>query len=185
VKTKSKKLQPRVFFSYAREDTELVNAIAQFLAPLPIPVFVDTKSIVPGDKWEDSIVTALQDATHVYVFWSKHAEASDWVKKEVGLAIDHKKVVIPVFIDDTKLPFDLSRFMGIDVRFVAGVNKGSLDIGISVGHTENGIHILQKIGVPIQELLPEKGFTGALRPDGYYETDPRYVAVALCGALRY
>ncbi len=178
--------QPRVFFSYARDDADLVKLIAEFLAPLPIPVFIDTKSIVPGEKWEDRIVDELDKATHVYVFWSKYAAASEWVAVETELAIDDGKVVIPVRIDDTVMPKYLSALMGIDVRFVAGVNRARYDKGLTESYVDKGKSLLTQFGVTIEQLLVgqwEK--QGKLRPDGCLETDPRLVAIALYGILGY
>ncbi|SRR6266446_3753668 len=177
--------RPRVFFSYAREDADFVNLIAKFLAPLPFPVFVDTESIVPGEKWEDRIVDELDRATHVYVFWSKHAAASKWVAVEAKRAVNDGKVVIPVLIDQTKMPKYLSAYMGIDVRFVAGVNRGLYDVGRSQSYVYAGERFLSELGVSVEHLLAG-GWDkqGELRPDGYFETDPRLVAIALYGALR-
>lgn len=121
-----------------------MDVIAKFLVPLPIPLFVDTKSIVPGEKGEDRIIDAMQEATHVYVFWSEHADASEWVKKEIDLAINDEKTVIPALIDDTRLPDGLSRLMGIDIRFVAGVNRGLFDVGHSSYFTDVGMRTLEQ-----------------------------------------
>ena len=176
---------PRIFFSYAREDAALVNLIAKFLAPLPIPVFIDTKSIVPGEKWEDRIVNELDKATHVYVFWSKHAAASKWVGREAKRAVHNGKVVVPVLIDQTPMPKHLSAYMGIDVRFVQGVNLGLYDVGRSESFVGYGKWLLAQFGVSVEQLLAGKwAKEGQLRPDGYLETDPRVVAIALYGALR-
>jgi hypothetical protein len=162
----------RIFFSYAREDAQFVHVIAKFLAPLRIPVFVDTESIIVGDIWEDCIVDALDKATHVYVFWSKHAAESEWVGKEIDLAIGSRKVIIPVLIDHTTMPPGLSRHMAIDV---AGV---LFDKGRTQGFVATGKSVLKRLGVQVDPLLPPWQPRARNK-----ETDPRLVAIALYGAL--
>jgi len=176
--------EPRIFLSYAREDSALVTVIADFLAPLPIPVFLDTRSVRPGQEWRERVVDELEKATHVYVFWSKDAATSEWVAKEIKLALKGQKVVIPVIIDDTPLPHDVSRYMGIDVRFVAGVNRGRFDVGSSISQVGVGGSILEELGIHVNELLSEPWQDeGRVRADGYLDTDPRLVAIGMYGAL--
>ena len=180
-----RKRQPRIFLSYARADSRFVTLISEFLAPLPIPVFLDTKNITPGQKWAQRIVDEVEKATHVYVFWSRHAAASNWVRAELNLALKGEKVVVPVLIDDTPMPRTLSLRMAIDVRYVAGVNQGQFDRGYSSSKVSTGMRLLEALGIDVGQRRLEESWPseGAIRADGFDVTDPRLTAIGMYGFL--
>lgn len=177
---------PKIFFSRAREDAALVDLIAAFLGPLPTPVFVTPQAAVPGERWSGRFVVELDQATHVYVFWSQHAERFARVAAEADAAAGAGRVVVPVRLDDTPMPRHLSGAKCIDARFVAGTNGGRYDAGFTSGCVLDGKRLLTGLGVPISQLLSESPWMDepAVDSDEYAQTDPRLVAVALCAALR-
>jgi hypothetical protein len=50
------------------------------------------------------------------VFWCYHSAASSAVKREYKRAIQLNKRVIPIILDSTDLPAQLSKFQWIDLR---------------------------------------------------------------------
>jgi tetratricopeptide (TPR) repeat protein len=83
---------PKVFISYAREDQAAAELIAHR--------FRGTGSLVTGGSWSQQLGLALNESIAVVVLLSTNARKAPWVKSEVQAALENKKVVVPVFLDD-------------------------------------------------------------------------------------
>ena len=106
-----------VFISYSHEDAVYISPIIKLLAVgRKDLVFRDTENIQPGKKWESQLLDALNEAKTIVVFWCKHSAKSAFVKKEYTIAMKNNKEVIPLLIDDSKLPKSLAAYEGIDLR---------------------------------------------------------------------
>jgi hypothetical protein len=177
---------PRIFLSSASGDAPLAAEIADFLAPFPVPIFVTREAVVPGERWQGRLVPNVAEATHLYVFWSEHATRSAEVAEHADRAIGAGRVVVPVRLDATEMPRHLTPWSCIDARFVAGPNGEHYDGGFTVRCVAEGKARLTRLGVAISQLLGEAPWPKAprWRPDGYAETDPRLLAIALYAALR-
>jgi pterin-4a-carbinolamine dehydratase len=111
----------KIFISYRRDDSEtesarLVNALrAKFGRD---SVFIDTSSVVPGEKWPLRIFNALSEAEIVVVIigadWLRAGsdewglrpidQKDDWVRLEIEEALRLKKQIIPLRVREAKLP---------------------------------------------------------------------------------
>ena len=80
----------RAFASYASEDRERVLARVQGMETvLPIHVFVDVDVLrASAGRWEDQLRGHIDEASVMYLFWSKAAEASPWVDWEWHYALE-------------------------------------------------------------------------------------------------
>ncbi len=176
---------PGSFFAHAEGDAPLVNAIAEFLSPFPMPVFVNAGAVVPGERWEGRLTGELDLATHAYVFWSERAAADARVATEADRAIGAGKLVVPVRIDDAPMPRHLTTAKCVDVRFVSGPNAERYDAGFTNGLVVAGRELLTKLAVPFSQLLAESPWPkpANLRADGYLQTDYRLIAAAMGAAF--
>jgi hypothetical protein len=109
-------LRPNIFVSYSHADSALVAPVVSLLRASQATVFRDADGIRPGKKWQDELDAAILDASIVVVFWCHHAQSSGEVLKEFTVAIAQGKDVLPILIDDTPLPSDLTQFQYIDFR---------------------------------------------------------------------
>jgi hypothetical protein len=179
---------PRIFFASAPEDAPRAAALAAFLGPFPLPISVTADAVVPGERWNNRLAGAADQATatHVYAFWSEHAERASEVAAAADRAIGAGQILIPVRLDATPLPRHLAVSKCIDARFVAGVNGEQYDGGFSNDCVVRGKALLTRLGVPISQILGESPWprTPQWRADGYAETDPRLLAIAFYAALR-
>ena len=87
--TKMSLSHERAFASYASEDRDRVLARVQGMeAVLPMQVFVDVDALrSSGGNWEDQLRGHIDEASVMYLFWSKAAEASRWVDWEWRYAL--------------------------------------------------------------------------------------------------
>ena len=104
---------PTVFVSYSREDKELVLTAVRLLRASGVTVFLDIEDIAYGDKWESVLLENLRAAERILIFWSAHASKSEWVRREYISAISNGLRVIPVPLDSTPLPAELSVYQAL------------------------------------------------------------------------
>jgi hypothetical protein len=79
-------------------------------------VFQDITSIVPGKNWRSEIEGALQTCDLFAVFWSENSAQSEEIRQEYKTAISKNKDVVPILLDSTPLPGELSNYQCVDLR---------------------------------------------------------------------
>jgi hypothetical protein len=109
----------RVFISYRNSDTgSCAGQLAQRLAAFQFEsVFVDREAIGVGEDFADTIRAELARCQAVLVLmgpqWLAARDASgaprleqaeDWVRREVAIALRLGLIVVPVLVDDARLP---------------------------------------------------------------------------------
>lgn len=90
-----------LFISYSRKDKELVHEFVKQLQHKGLSVWIDWSGIKSGDKFKAEIVQAIEESNIVLFFSSVSSNASDWVQKEISIASNRHKTIIPVKIDDS------------------------------------------------------------------------------------
>ena len=103
-----------IFLSYSHEDKEIVGPIFSILKLASEKIFLDQKVIKPGDEWEVVLASALENMKTLILFWCAHSSASDNVRKEYSYALANSKKIVPVLLDDTPVPNNISQFQWID-----------------------------------------------------------------------
>lgn len=108
-----------VFLSYARDDRAHAETLYDRLND-DGRVFLDQKSIPPGDDWPEAIDDALRHAMVIAVIVTPATDRAHFQKEEVLRALDQAKIrgarVVPVLIGDVRgdaVPFGLSRKQAI------------------------------------------------------------------------
>jgi hypothetical protein len=96
-----------VFISYASEDRERARKLGSALEECGWSVWWDRKIIV-GQAFDQVIEHELETAKCVVVLWSKDSIFSEWVKNEAAVAAE-RGVLVPVLIDNIKLPLEFRR----------------------------------------------------------------------------
>ncbi len=116
-----------VFVSYSHADASLVAPVVKLLRVNKSFVFQDIDRIQPGKKWRSESNKALAEAQLVVVFWCHHANRSNEVSKEWKAAIEQEKDLLPLLLDATPLPPELSEFQWIDFRGTVGENHTPIE----------------------------------------------------------
>ena len=126
-----------IFVSYASADRDRARAVAQALTDQGWSVWWD-RTIPPGKQFDEVIEEALDSARCVVVLWSKASVASQWVKTEAAEAM-RRKILVPVLIEDVKIPLEFRRLQAADLSTWTGgdtheeVRKFFASIGTNVG----------------------------------------------------
>ena len=110
-----------VFVSYSHSDSQFVNRLIEDMRYASIPVIYDRWLLNIGDSIIDKISQAVTGSAVVVPVLSKKSVESNWVKKELSLAmtgeVNEKKVkVFPVKIDDCAIPPSISDKLYADCK---------------------------------------------------------------------
>jgi len=102
-----------VFISYASEDRETARKLAGILESHGYSVWWDRK-IIAGQTYDQVIERELEAAGAAVVLWSKNSVTSEWVKNEAAVAAE-RGVLVPVLIENVKLPLEFRRRQTVDL----------------------------------------------------------------------
>jgi hypothetical protein len=97
----------RVFVSYSTRDKDAAFRICESLERQGAMCWIAPRDIKPGADWDASIVKAIDDALAMVLVFSQNAENSRQIKKELVLASNGGKLVIPARVENL-LPTDAS-----------------------------------------------------------------------------
>jgi hypothetical protein len=92
----------QIFISFAALDRTEVEAIVDYLEANNLTCWISTRHVPVGTNFSDAIVAALEQASALLLVFSKNADKSEGVKKEVALAGQYRLPVLPVRIDDVQ-----------------------------------------------------------------------------------
>jgi hypothetical protein len=115
----------RTFVSYSHEDRHLVEPIVTLLSITRKDVFWDYQSIPIGTLWRKEVETALNQAEMIAVFWCRHAERSSEVTKELKAAKALGKSLVPIMLDETKMPRALREYQAVAFRTIGSATHRS------------------------------------------------------------
>lgn len=92
------------FASYSRKDRDRVDEIIGAIQREGLPVWLDRIDIGGGATWPEAIVQAIRGARAVIVFCSSNAFDSDNVLREVNLAANYEKPLLPILLEPASVP---------------------------------------------------------------------------------
>lgn len=92
-----------IFISYSRKDAELAAALAERLRQSGASVWMDTMAIVAAQTWSAEIVNAIKECKALVVLLSPDSVASHNVTKEVALASEMRKTIVPIDVSECEL----------------------------------------------------------------------------------
>jgi hypothetical protein len=97
-------MPPEIFASYSREDQAEVFLIVDKLRERGINIWIDQEGIHGVKLWSQEIVNAIESSKVFILFASAKAFLSKNVNKELALASESDKHILPIFIEDAEIP---------------------------------------------------------------------------------
>lgn len=88
----------KVVISYSTKDLPTVNMLQELSGP-QVEIFVAEDSVAPGEMLASSIEAAIKQCDLMILVWSRHAQGSDWVNQEVGMAKGAGKRILPLVLE--------------------------------------------------------------------------------------
>jgi TIR domain len=102
-----------MFISYSRKDLEFVEKLV-YIARQKYAVFWD-HDLLMGTQFKNELSFEIARTPAFVVMRSNSASQSDWVKREYQAAIQSKRLILPVLLDNTPLPTELSDFNALNL----------------------------------------------------------------------
>lgn len=126
-----------VFLSHASEDKEFVRRLARDLRRFGASVWVDEGAIHIGDSLLEKIKSGLRAVEFLGIILSPRSTASEWVKREIELALsleDGRQLkFLPIVIEDCELPKFLEEHRYADFRNPADYQSQMRNVADTLG----------------------------------------------------
>ena len=166
----------KVFVSSSRKDAEFVARIQRDLTALGYDVWVDTEDILAGGqaRWRRSIVAAIRDSEVMVLVLSPNSTHSENVERELSVAADNSKRVVPIVYQQTELPdgfqYDLAGVQHIDFT-TTEFNEGVRRLAAYLGP-------VQALPPPVAAVIPPPPPAPAAATTTNRWRQPRVLAIA-------
>ena len=99
-----------VFISYASEDKPVADAICNRLESERIRCWITPRDILPGTKYQEAIIDAIDTSAIMVLVFSSHSNTSPHVLSEVTEAMSKEVIIIPFRIEDV-LPSKAMKYL--------------------------------------------------------------------------
>jgi TolB-like protein len=97
-------MSPDIFISYSREDQQQVVKLVDHLRGEGLNVWMDETDIHGATIWTKEIVEAIR-ATELFILAiSHHSTGSKNVVKELALASEREKIILPIYLEQCEIP---------------------------------------------------------------------------------
>ena len=93
-----------VFISYAAKDRDRVALLVEGLQQAGVSVWIDMAGIEVAAMWSKEIVSAIRECKVLLLSISPHSTESENVVKELALASERKKTIIPIYLEPAEIP---------------------------------------------------------------------------------
>lgn len=130
-----------IFISYSSKDKEKADQLTELLASAGLSVWIDRSGIEAATSWSKEIAKALTDCKSFFLLLSEHSLSSPNVAKELAVATELKKHILPVELEAVDLRDEF-------LYHLAGVQR------VSYSNHEGILHAIQKLGLSAAAPLP-------------------------------
>jgi len=116
----NKNMNHEVFISYSRKDKEIADFVSEMLKENNIKYWIDKEGIYSSYNYKELIVDAIEVSKAVIFISSVNSNSSINVIREIGYAVNMKKPILPLMLDDTpyakSIRLDISDIDQIDFK---------------------------------------------------------------------
>ena len=91
-----------LFVSHVSEDRAAALEIVDELERRGVPCWIAPRNVQPGHPFDDEIVAALDRCRAMLLIFSEHCNESEYIRREVTVAGENRKVIIPFRIEDAQ-----------------------------------------------------------------------------------
>lgn len=116
-----------IFISYSRLDRDVVDPFVEQLESRGYNVWFDKTGVYSGSRFKSVLVQAIEESEVFLFFSSKGANASSWTAKEIAIAVNRQKTIIPIKLDNTRynkeVEFDLINLDFVDFYNISNINQ--------------------------------------------------------------
>jgi hypothetical protein len=117
----------QIFISYGSEHRSTVEKVYDELKEKEMGVWMDDKSLIPGNQWEKEIRKTIMNFQIALIFLSSTSLNRDgYLKKEIDIIVDksnndEKFLIIPIKLNDCVIPQQLSKWHWLNFNNMIGM----------------------------------------------------------------
>lgn len=93
----------KLFVSYSRRDFPFVRDLVRSLRNAGVDLWLDVANLSSGERWDSRIEAALKACSHCLVVVSPYSMKSAEVAREIEVADQFQKEVIPLLLQTANL----------------------------------------------------------------------------------
>ncbi len=119
----------KVFVSHSSKDADFVKRLCGALEASQDPTvdcWMSGMDLQAGERWTREISRQIKQCDRFVVVISNDSVQSEWVEKEIALAVKHGKPILPYFVDEVDLPEGFDVYLHT-VQNIAGFRMGEAD----------------------------------------------------------
>lgn len=119
---------PLLFVSHVSADRAAAMEIVAELERRGVPCWIAPRNVTPGQPFDDEIASAIENSRAMLLVFSEHCNTSEYIRREVTVAGECHKVVIPFRIENAEPKHGL-RVRLSDLHWLDGFasREGALD----------------------------------------------------------
>ena len=118
-------MEPDVFISYSRENQQQVVRLVEYLREQGLGVWMDETDIHGATMWTEEIVEAIHKCNLFILAISRHSTGSKNVVKELALASEREKIILPIYLEQCDIPKNMEyQLAGIQNIALYTLDKG-------------------------------------------------------------
>jgi len=140
-----------IFASYSTKDIEKIKPVLDHISHInSLRTFFAGKDLQPGDMIDKTITQHILSSDVFLLFFSESAKHSNYVQQEIGVALGHTKIIIPLLLDgtkptgmlanvqyldlsdETKRPYEIERLYNFIMRNVQSKSQNQLIAALAV-----------------------------------------------------
>ena len=133
-----------VFISYASKDRDRILDLVDRLDAAGVSVWIDQMSIEGATMWSQEIVAAIRSCKVLILAISSSSADSENVVKELALASEGRKRILPVYLESAEIPESMAYQL-------AGIQRVEFFDGDEEVGQQSVIRALAKLGVTVNE----------------------------------
>ncbi len=101
-----------IFISHSSKDDSIANTLCDYLETHDIKCWIDHRDATPGSQWENSIVNAIKNSNLILLVFSKQANLSKHVGRELTIGGKNEINIIPFRIEDVEPSGKFEYYLG-------------------------------------------------------------------------
>ena len=137
-------MSAEVFISYASKDRKRILDLVDRLESVDVSVWIDQMSIEGATMWSQEIVSAIRNCKVLVLAISRNSADSKNVVKELALASEGQKNILPVYLESAEIPESMAYQL-------AGIQRVDFFEGQEEIGQQSVIRALSKLGVTVSE----------------------------------
>ena len=137
-------MSAEVFISYASKDRKRILDLVDRLESAEVSVWIDQMSIEGATMWSQEIVSAIRNCKVLILAISGNSADSKNVVKELALASEGHKNILPVYLESAEIPESMAYQL-------AGIQRVEFFDGDEEVGQQSVIRALAKLGVTVNE----------------------------------